>query len=211
MTVYNAKNLEEWRKIINNAMPQGILWNGIDNKNTNIYKFLSCIAEVFRQRDANFAERFNSLKLDENSQFLDEYWDMFGISKYIKEKPENNVKKYKIINAFAKASSGISTSQQIEDFINEIFDLDISIYISDIKTSKYNNRFICKFPFKFASFNVTDNTVVVRLPTANEINDENVLTTKKIPFALINRDNFTDTIKMLLDLIIDIDLKIVYI
>lgn len=211
MKVYEEKDQKQWEYIIKNTMPEGKLWNGIGVKNTGIDTLLNCVAEVFKTRDTDYAERFNSLKLDVNSQFLNEYWDMFGISNYIKEKPSDINKVYKIVNAFAKASAGLSTSQQIEDFINDVFDLDIDIYLSDIKTSKYNNKFPCQFSFDFANFDIADNTVVVKLPLTNDASDDNVMPSKGMPFKLINRDNYSDAIKMLLDLIIDIDLNIVFI
>lgn len=211
MAVYNNKDKQTWINNINDAMPSGFLWNKVGAKEGGINLLLNCFADIFARKDEEYATTFNSIKLSPDSQFLDEYWDMFDISTYIKEKPANKTKMYRIIKAFATASQGISTAKQIKDFISEAFDLNIDIYISDIKTSEYNNKFTCKFPFKFASFSPTDNTVVVKLPTSNDRNDENALVTSGMPFKLINRDNYTDAIKMLLDLLIDVDLKIIYI
>lgn len=211
MTVYNKKDQKTWEYIIKDAMPQGILWNSIGVKNKGIDILLNCIAEVFKNHDSDYADRFNSLKLTKDSQFLDEYWDMFGISNYIKERPESQEKKYKIVNAFAKAHSGLFTSEQLENFINDVFGLKIDIYLSNIQTSDYNNYFPCYFPFYFDDVVSTDNTVVVKLPTSNDIDDDNVLSTKGMPFRLINRDSYSDAIKMLLELLIDANLKVVYI
>lgn len=211
MTVYKKKSLKEWKNIINDSMPEGKLWNGIGSSGKNINTLLDCIAESFKQQENSYADRFNSLKLTKDSQFLDEYWDFFGISDYIKEKPQSIEKQYKIINAFAKARKGLFTAKKIEDFIKEVFETDINIYISDIRTSKYNNKFPCKFNFKFKTITKTDNTVVVKLPNSASASDDNTLPSKSMPFRLIDNDDFNDAIKMLLDVLLDVDLNIVYI
>ena len=56
-----------------------------------------------------------------------------------------------------------------------------------------------------------DNTVIVGIPTGNKYEDENTLTTKKIPFKLINRERYIETIKNLIEIIIDVDFKIVFV
>ena len=52
--------------------------------------------------------------------------------------------------------------------------------MSNIQTSDYNNYFPCYFPFYFEDVVSTDNTVVVKLPTSNDIDDDNVLSSVKV-------------------------------
>ena len=91
MTVYNGKNIKQWESIVNDEMPMGFLWSNVGNKSSVIGIILYTIALIFKQRDNDFANKFNSLKMTIDSQFLDDYWEMFGINNYLLEKPTDLV------------------------------------------------------------------------------------------------------------------------
>lgn len=212
MTVYNGKNIKQWESIVNDEMPMGFLWSNVGNKSSVIGIILYAIALIFKQRDNDFANKFNSLKMTIDSQFLDDYWEMFGINNYLLEKPTDLERKFKIINSFAKAhSNDLSTTKQIQDFIYNVFDFEIFIYLYNVNVDlltedipQYIKDFLLENP-------QDDNTVIVGIPTGNKYEDENTLTTKKIPFKLINRERYIETIKNLIEIIIDVDFKIVFV
>lgn len=198
--IYEAKDLDRWHILLSSKYPKGKLFEALNVENTNMYHLLRSKAITYQQFDQWLDEQLNGLILTEDSLFLDEYWEMLGIGKFL-NKPSDALRQYTIIKGFARAKQGLITLEQIQNFINDVFGEDINI--NNVFNAE-DATFAYTLPLTFYGEDAIY-TVIVEFPDAE--GGEGL--PYSLPFVL-QGDSYRDVIKAILDEIFDINFKIVY-
>jgi len=201
-TVYNAKTLDRWHQLLALKYPNGDLFRALTIEDTNMYYLLRSKAITYQQLDTWIAEKLNGLILSADSPYLNEYWDMLGISKFL-AKPSDTERMYTIIKAFAYAKNGLITFEQIEDFISDVFGEEISV------ENVYNAEdvaFAYTLPLTFYG---TDAIFTAIIEFTSETSEDATGLPYTLPFVL-KGNRYRDVIKAILEEVIDINFKVVY-
>lgn len=203
MYLYKPKTQDEWRRIFGTNLPKGLAFESTGVEGTNMYHFANAYALVFSSFDEWLSQQIESLRITEDSLWLDAYWDKYGIGKYI-EKPSDLSSQVEIIKAFASAKRGLFTAAQFEQFFLSIFGINIEIDIA----SADSYAFEYDFPLVFYTDTDVNWTIIVRIQTAETLDPGfNNYTFEQLFYE---GDTRKDSIIALIEELVDINFRIIY-
>ena len=202
MPLYNPKTQDQWRRIFGTNLPKGMAFESTEIEGTNMYYYANAYALVFSHFDKWLSEQIESLRITENSSWLNEYWDKYGIGKYI-SKPSSLSDQVTIIKAFASARKGLFTAEQFEQFFQDVFGVAIEIELA----SAAQFTFEYDFPITFYADTDINWTVIVRIQTS-ETEDTGFEYLFDSVFYPV--DERKESIKALIEELIDINFRIVF-
>lgn len=203
MSLYNNKTQEECRRIFSLNLPKGLAYEASGIEGTNMYYFAKAYGLILANFDQWLSEKIESLKITENSDWLDYYWDKYGIGKYI-SKPSSASRQVEIIKAFAYARRGLFTLKQFQDFFLAVFGIEIEIELA----SAASFSFEYEFPLVFYGETDINWTIVVRIKPADILDPG--FNNYEFEQLFYEGDTRRDAIIALIEEIVDINFRIVY-
>lgn len=169
---FTAKSIEQWRKVNVSLLPKGESWEGANVQGKNHYAVYKALATIWNRFDQYIEKKLNRFYLDENCEFLDQWWDNLELSRFI-TKPTDKTLLVNLIKFMMQARGGIFTATDLENLVTDIFGLDITITVLDANEVNLN-VFPLTFPFVFtASSELTNKNykVIIKFPATTGMED----------------------------------------